>query len=77
MRGLDDALLILVVSEAEPDDASIGEMTVKIEKLEWQPFEMAQQPSLLLGIDEIGLIAKPFRAFHRRTEKVALTGPMR
>ncbi len=73
-RSLDDNALVIVVFKAEPDDAPVGEMTVKIERLERERFEMSLQPGLILAGDEIGLIAKTFCALDRRTKKVALAG---
>lgn len=71
-RSLDDNALIIVVSEAKPGDAPVGEMTVKIERLEWERFEMGQQPGLIFAGDEIGLIAKTFWSLHRRAEQIVL-----
>ena len=73
-RRLDHRAAAVIITVAEADHLTIGEMPMKIERLERQRAKLARERLLLVGGQNAGMVAEPLRQAggRARTDRAGL-----
>ena len=73
-RRLDHRAAAVIIAVAEAHDLAIGEVAVEVERLERERAKLARERLLLVGGQNAGMVAEPFRQGRRRREQIGLAG---